>query len=223
MKNILNFSFFLITLVLEAQVGINTETPQAKLHVVGNTQITGSLKLSGNANTAGSPGTINQILVSQGNSAPAVWKNITDFNISRVARVMSQSTAQTSNANNWLTINFNNTSLNNTDFMQAAPNNEIKVNRTGYYEISVYTQLSITTGAPPYGGTGQLFLNKTSPSSSTLLSASLFNAADDATYYLTATGTVYLTAGDTFVFRISHTRNFSVNLSNFYATFLSPS
>ncbi|WP_454046709.1 hypothetical protein [Chryseobacterium sp. Marseille-Q8038] len=59
-------------------IGINTPTPQKTLHVNGSLQVTREINLGGTANTAGSPGLSNQVMVSQGAGNPVVWKNIGD-------------------------------------------------------------------------------------------------------------------------------------------------
>jgi hypothetical protein len=59
-----------ITVLRNGNTGIGTLLPANKLDVAGDINLTGKLKLNGNAGTAG------QILKSNGNSSPASWQNI---------------------------------------------------------------------------------------------------------------------------------------------------
>lgn len=55
-------------------IGVGTSTPQNKLHVNGNLQITNELNVGGNATTAGSAGTTGQILTSAGAGVAPTWQ-----------------------------------------------------------------------------------------------------------------------------------------------------
>ncbi len=61
------------------QVGINTNTPQAALHVNGNLQITNELNVGGDATTVGNAGLSGQILKSNGADLPPTWENTLDI------------------------------------------------------------------------------------------------------------------------------------------------
>lgn len=59
---------------MTAQVGINTTSPQSTLDVNGDIALRNALSVGGTDTTNGNPGNVDQILVSQGNNLPAVWK-----------------------------------------------------------------------------------------------------------------------------------------------------
>jgi len=58
-------------------VGIGTSTPQKLLHVAGSLQVTNEFNVGGNATTAGSAGTIGQILTSGGAGTAPSWQTAT--------------------------------------------------------------------------------------------------------------------------------------------------
>lgn len=59
-----------------SQVGINTETPRARLDVQGNLSIRNRIYLGGSDSVNGSLGDVGSVLVSQGANNPPVWKVI---------------------------------------------------------------------------------------------------------------------------------------------------
>ncbi len=59
-----------------SQVGINTETPRARLDVQGNLNIRNRIYLGGSDSTNGLLGDVGSVLVSQGANNPPVWKVI---------------------------------------------------------------------------------------------------------------------------------------------------
>lgn len=76
MKNLFSFLFALGSIVLNAQVGISTPTPQRTLHVNGSLQVVNELNIGGNANTAGSAGISGQILTSGGAGTAPSWQTL---------------------------------------------------------------------------------------------------------------------------------------------------
>ena len=61
---------------MNAQVGINTTTPQSDLHVVGDMLITSELRVGGTSSSLGDTGLNNQVLASGGVDQPAAWKDL---------------------------------------------------------------------------------------------------------------------------------------------------
>ncbi len=61
---------------VSAQVGINTNSPQAALHVHGETTLDNSLNVGGNESTKGNPGIAGQILQSSGPGKSPSWTGI---------------------------------------------------------------------------------------------------------------------------------------------------
>ncbi|MCW3161582.1 hypothetical protein [Chryseobacterium oryctis] len=76
MKRNLLFGIFAFPLFLNAQVGVDTSTPQKTLHVNGSLQITNELNVGGNGATAGNAGLAGQVLKSNGPGLPPTWENM---------------------------------------------------------------------------------------------------------------------------------------------------
>lgn len=76
MKKNLILGVVLLPVLAYSQVGINTATPQKRLHVNGSLQITNELNVGGDARTAGSSGTAGQVLKSNGPGAAPTWENL---------------------------------------------------------------------------------------------------------------------------------------------------
>lgn len=59
-----------------AQIGINTETPQSTLDVRGDITVRDKIYLNETGNTLGDPGKKGQVLISQGENNPPIWKSL---------------------------------------------------------------------------------------------------------------------------------------------------
>jgi hypothetical protein len=75
-KNIVFFILLFINSLIYSQVGINTETPRARLDVQGNLSIRNRIYLGGTDAVNGALGDVGTVLVSQGANNPPVWKLI---------------------------------------------------------------------------------------------------------------------------------------------------
>lgn len=76
MKNILSTLFLASGLMLSAQVGINTESPKAKLDVNGDLNLRDRIAVFDATDKTLSLGNNDQILVSQGEGYPPIWKTL---------------------------------------------------------------------------------------------------------------------------------------------------
>lgn len=76
MKNIFSILFVAIGISLSAQVGIKTESPNAKLDVNGDINLRGKLAVSNTTNSNLSEGVNTQLLVSQGAGYAPIWKTL---------------------------------------------------------------------------------------------------------------------------------------------------
>ena len=82
--NLLKNRVLLLLLLLStaftyAQVGIGTETPQAKLHVQGSFQVDEELKVNGSETNEGNSGNPGDVLTSNGEGKSPVWKKPTSI------------------------------------------------------------------------------------------------------------------------------------------------
>lgn len=76
MKKSLVFTYlFLHFISINAQVGINTETPQTTLDVNGSMQLRKDLSVGGSAGLTGSSGNYGQVIISEGKELNPKWKN----------------------------------------------------------------------------------------------------------------------------------------------------
>lgn len=76
MKNILSTLFLATGLLLSAQVGIKTATPQAKLDVNGDVNFRNKIAVFDATDNSVSQGNNDQLLVSRGEGLPPVWKSL---------------------------------------------------------------------------------------------------------------------------------------------------
>ncbi|WP_419869084.1 hypothetical protein [Chryseobacterium sp. CT-SW4] len=76
MKNIILIPLLLVGLLSYAQVGINTNLPKAKLDVNGDYNLRGKLAVLNTSDGGISAGSNDQVLVSQGEGYPPVWKTL---------------------------------------------------------------------------------------------------------------------------------------------------
>lgn len=76
MKNIFSILFITIGLSLSAQIGIKTESPKSTLDVNGDTNLRGKLAVLDVTENKLSEGTDTQVLVSQGEGYPPIWKTL---------------------------------------------------------------------------------------------------------------------------------------------------
>jgi len=76
MKNIISILFFMTGLSLSAQVGIKTDVPNAKLDVNGDINLRNKIVVLNVTDNTLSQGNNDQILVSQGEGYPPIWKSL---------------------------------------------------------------------------------------------------------------------------------------------------
>lgn len=67
---------FILYIHVNAQVGIKTVSPKAILDVNGTTTLRKELRVGGTSTQVGNPGLNGQVLVSQGEGLPPVWKSL---------------------------------------------------------------------------------------------------------------------------------------------------
>ncbi len=147
MKIVIYISVFILTFSLsKAQVGINTETPQATLHVNGDLQVGKSIHVGGDHKTAGNPGETGQFLASQGVNNPPIWKSIAELDVplavgfayrSSNTAEYNQSTTQSISFPTSATSKF----YNNPEYITYNPtNSRFTIQKDGYYNITAYVR-----------------------------------------------------------------------------------
>jgi len=76
MKNIISILFLIAGLSLSAQVGVNTSSPKSKLDVNGDVNLRNKIVVLNAPDNTLSQGNNDQILVSQGEGYPPIWKSL---------------------------------------------------------------------------------------------------------------------------------------------------
>ncbi|PWN68361.1 hypothetical protein C1631_016820 [Chryseobacterium phosphatilyticum] len=76
MKNIISTLFLFSGLMLSAQIGINTDSPKAKLDVNGDANLRKKIMVSNTTDNTLSEGKNDQLLVSQGEGYAPIWKTL---------------------------------------------------------------------------------------------------------------------------------------------------
>lgn len=147
MKIVIYITVFILTFSLsKAQVGINTETPQATLHVNGDLQVGKSIHVGGDDKTAGNPGKQGQFLASQGVNNPPVWKSIAELDVPlAVGFAYRSSNTASYNANTSPSISFPTSAAshfyNNPEYITYnTGNSRFTIQKSGYYNITAYVR-----------------------------------------------------------------------------------
>ena len=78
-------ALFVMSITLNAQIGIKTPTPQKTLHVNGSLQVVKDLNVGGDDRTKGNSGNTGEVLMSNGEGNAPVWKTIESENFLKVA------------------------------------------------------------------------------------------------------------------------------------------
>lgn len=149
MKNKLFFYFVLISNLGVAQknnVGINTTTPQTKLHISGSLQSTKELVTGNNKKV---PGENSEILISQGIGKAPEWRKLEDAFVPQEAGLLKVSTANA----NWNAANieskvvFTDIKLQLSQFAKVSTNKDsFTIKKPGFYLITAYISYELTRG-----------------------------------------------------------------------------
>jgi len=147
MKIVIYITVFILTFSLsKAQVGVNTETPQATLHVNGDLQVGKSIHVGGDDKTAGNPGETGQFLASQGVNNPPVWKSIAELDVP-LAVGFAYRSANTDNytGNTSTSVSFPTSAAsnfyNNPEYITYnSGSSRFTIQKSGYYNITTYVR-----------------------------------------------------------------------------------
>ena len=217
MKKIYFISSLFLFIGINAQVGINTDAPQANLHVNGSLQITKELKLGGNATTEGSPGIPNSFVMSGGNNQPVTWATPVSLNIPTVVAIGKVTNSVSATANNSPNFIFNDqTFINNDIVTYNTSTNVYTINKSGYYLINSNVFTSVTTTQTD--GTLLLYLIKNNGTIASVMSA--YPTTAPSVIKESLADIVKLAAGDRITIRASYTRNVQYSGAGITITYL---
>lgn len=132
----------LLPLISYAQVGVNTTTPQKTLHVNGSLQIANELNVGGNATTAGSAGTVGQVLKSNGPGKAPVWQ--TDAVSSNLYNSNGSLTGNRTVTQAGNTLGFTGTAINAFSVAGNTLSVDAANNRVGVGTVTPHAKLSVS-------------------------------------------------------------------------------
>lgn len=226
MKKIPLFLVILLSEIVFSQVGINTETPQADLHVDGSLQLTSEFNLGGDGSISGDPGEAGDFLKSRGPGLPPEWVTSDESFIAQTATVgIKDNISPTSGSyagGSTNTIVFNSIpkiDINSVTYDVA--NGTFTIVKSGYYQVVTY--LTYDLNANPDGQTSGTAI-------SGILNISTGNAiARNTTNHTERTGNVYhnlvgtafLVAGNQFRITGAHTRQYKLTGASISVTYVS--
>lgn len=213
MKKVLFLSFIFLYKLINAQIGVGTQTPQKTLHVNGNLQITNELNVGGDSSTSGNSGEYGSYLISNGTNVAPSWQNLASLGVQKLVNVSLTTSSSSGSANVFSTIKYNsNPYIDNKYVTYNSSNSSYTILVAGYYSFSGYTNLSLTgDGTITYyirNGTSNIFLKNTNFSSSVASSG------------INVSGTIYLDANSIITQVIAFTRSFTINNGSFSITYL---
>lgn len=210
---ILTISIFGIT---NAQVGINTETPQAELHVDGSIQLTKELNVGGDASTAGNAGAQGQILSSNGAGEAPEWTTPEDSSIPTVSTIGLRSNLSAyynaSTTNNVIYSSI--PKIDNTRFTYNASTGIFSVLKAGYYQITVCLEYDLSTN--PIGQTSGTAIStiENITTGERLTSSTTNHAERTPSVFHNLSGIGYFEVGQNFRVTGTHTRRYRFEKSS---------
>lgn len=159
MKKKLCSLLLLSSMLFEAQVGVNTTTPKADLHIVGDLQVTKDIKPGGSAMLPGDAGDSGDILISQGIGVSPIWKNMGELNIPIECTLREKTTSSISVLGNPLILTYDTSLRNNSTYVTYSSLAEgFTVVKAGYYDVTAYLRYLILGTAP--AGTSVTIIKK---------------------------------------------------------------
>ena len=135
--------------LFKAQVGINTNSPKADLHIVGDLQVTKDIKPGGSATLPGDPGESGDILISQGIGLAPVWKSVEELNIPIESTLREKKLSSISVFGNPLTVTYDTSLRDRANYLVY--NNltgGFTVAKAGFYDVTTYLRYSILAISP---------------------------------------------------------------------------
>lgn len=213
MKNIILYFVGGITMSF-AQIGMNTETPQTNLHLEGSAQLTGSVSFGGDAETSGNPGVAGEILVSQGENKPPKWTSLEEVDIPSVVFTGTISGPTSSVAREWTSIPFKSNMQNLEYVSYDAAKREFRIEKSGYYEFSVFGSILIS-GISDFGGTLQI------TASGIGLSNEFGNPNSNNRPSIPLSGVSYLSKGTIVKLQMNFTRSYTIEKASISIIYVS--
>lgn len=211
MKNKLFFYFVLMSNLGVAQknnVGINTTTPQTKLHISGSLQSTKEL-VTGNNGTKG-PGANGDILISQGAGKAPEWRKLEDAFVPQEAGLLKTSIASWNIADREHKVVFTDVKLQLAQFAKVSPSKDsFTIKKPGFYLITAYINYELTSGNGSRSSSSNSPVTTSIYANGTAISSILNNYTNSSTEaYQTLSITQFLSQGDVISLKGNFIRDF---------------
>jgi hypothetical protein len=239
MKNtLLYMALFVMSLNVNAQVGIKTPTPQNTLHVNGSLQVVKDLNVGGNAETKGSSGNRGEVLTSSGPGTAPTWTTIESQNFLKVVFVGNKTDTNPSTGSYTGTgsnpisthesyaksyvYNVSN-KIDNTYLKYNSSTGLFTVVKPGFYNIVPYITYDLSLNGNGYtAGTAKSSVQRVSPATETLASISTGHGERTLTVNHNLSSITYFNKDETFRVRCVYTQNFRLSAGNIHISYLTP-
>ncbi|WP_431611875.1 hypothetical protein [Chryseobacterium sp. 'Rf worker isolate 10'] len=233
-KKLLYMALFVMFVHLNAQIGIKTPTPQNTLHVNGSLQVVKDLNVGGDDKTKGNSGNKDEVLMSTGPGSAPVWKTIESQNFLKVVYVGNKTdispasgsyTGSHNNSGSFVQpYIFNVTNkIDSSYFTYSQTTGIFTVVKAGFYNIVPYVTYNLSLN--PDGqtaGTAITYIQKVSPTNTTLASSSTGHGERTLTVYHNLSSISFFNAGETFKVQCVYTQDFRLSGGNIYISYLTP-
>ncbi|MGH1520074.1 hypothetical protein [Chryseobacterium sp. JK1] len=237
-KKLLYMALFVMSEIINAQVGIHTATPQHSLHVNGSLQVVKDLNVGGNAETKGNSGNRGEFLMSNGTGNAPIWKTIESENFLKVVFVGNKTNINPSSGSYTGTHNtpvnthesysqtyiFNvSNKIDNTYITYSTSTGLFTVVKPGFYNIVPYITYDLSlNGNGQTAGTANSYIQKVSPTLTTLSGISTGHGERTLGLNHNLSSINFFSTGETFRIRCRYTQNFRLSSGNIHISYLTP-
>ncbi|KPE49712.1 hypothetical protein [Chryseobacterium indologenes] len=237
-KKLLYMALFVMSLSLNAQIGIHTPTPQNTLHVNGSLQVVKDINVGGDAKTKGNSGNRGEFLMSNGAGSPPVWRNIESENFLKVVFVGNKtdispasgsytgtgSSPVSTHGNYTKTYVYNvSNKIDNAYLTYNTTSGLFTVVKPGFYNIVPYVTYDLSLNGNGYtAGTAKSSIQKINPASEALASSSTGHGERTLAVNHNLSSISYFNSGETFRVQCVYTQNFRLSSGNIHISYLTP-
>lgn len=231
-------ALFVMSLSLNAQIGIHTPTPQNTLHVNGSLQVVKDMNVGGDARTKGNSGNRGEFLMSNGAGSPPVWRNIESENFLKVVFVGNKtdispasgsytgtgSSPVSTHGNYTKTYVYNvSNKIDNAYLTYNTTSGLFTVVKPGFYNIVPYVTYDLSLNGNGYtAGTAKSSIQKINPASEALASSSTGHGERTLAVNHNLSSISYFNSGETFRVQCVYTQNFRLSSGNIHISYLTP-
>ncbi|PKF72285.1 hypothetical protein [Chryseobacterium sp. PMSZPI] len=237
-KKLFYMTLFVMSISINAQVGIQTPTPQHSLHVNGALQVVKDINVGGSANTKGNSGNKGEFLMSNGTGNAPEWKTIesqnflkviyvgnkTDINPSSGSYTGTHSTPVSAHESYTQTYVYNVTNkIDNAYLTYSTSTGLFTVVKPGFYNIVPYITYDLNLN--PNGqtaGTALSYIQKVSPTTIRLSAISTGHGERTTGLSHNLSSINFFNVGDTFRVRCVYTQDFRLSSGNIHISYLTP-